>query len=69
MLRIAISLLTLFTFISAYAYKANPSIRSGNSNYEDEKYTDAEVEYRKGIQADKYSVEELSMMIEDLFNR
>ena len=57
MLRIAISLLTLFAFIPLFAYKANPSIRSGNSAYEDEKYTDAEVEYRKGIQADKYSVE------------
>jgi TolA-binding protein len=57
MLRIAISLLTLLSVTSVFAYKANPSIRSGNSNYEDEKYTDAEVEYRKGIQADKYSVE------------
>ena len=57
MLRIAISLLTLFTFMSAFAYKANPSIRSGNSAYEDEKYTDAEIDYRKGIQEDKYSVE------------
>ena len=57
MLRIAISLLTLLAFTSVFAYKANPSIRSGNSEYEDEKYTDAEVEYRKGIQADKYSVE------------
>ena len=38
MLRIAISLLTLFAFASVYAYKANPSIRSGNGEYEDEKY-------------------------------
>ena len=57
MLRIAISLLTLFAFASVYAYKANPSIRSGNGEYEDEKYTDAEIEYRKGLQADQYSTE------------
>jgi tetratricopeptide (TPR) repeat protein len=57
MLRIAISLLTLLFVSSAFAYKANPSIRSGNSDYEDEKYTDAEIEYRKGLQADQYSTE------------
>ena len=43
MLRIAISLLTLFAFIPLFAYNANPSIRSCNSAYEDEKYTEAEV--------------------------
>lgn len=57
MIRLVISLLTLFTFIPLFAYKANPYIRGGNGEYEDGKFTDAEIEYRKGIQEDKYSVE------------
>ena len=69
MLRLAISLLTLLAFTSVFAYKANPSIRSGNSAYEDEKYTDAEVEYRKGIQADKYSVESVYNLANSLYKQ
>lgn len=69
MLRLAISLLTLLAFTSVFAYKANPSIRRGNSAYEDEKYTDAEVEYRKGIQADKYSVESVYNLANSLYKQ
>ena len=39
------------------AKNANPDIRSGNAKYNDKEYTQAEIEYRKGIQADKQSVE------------
>ncbi|HOH96266.1 MAG TPA: tetratricopeptide repeat protein, partial [Candidatus Enterocola sp.] len=39
------------------AQEANPDIRSGNKLYKDQKYTDSEIEYRKGIQKDKKSIE------------
>ena len=41
----------------AMAQKANPDIRSGNKAFEKEDYTQAEIEYRKGIQKEKNSTE------------
>ena len=34
---------------SAHAQKEYKDIRSGNKAYEDGKYTEAEIEYRKGL--------------------
>ena len=39
------------------AQNANPSIRTGNKKYEKQDYTQAEIEYRKGLQEDKKSTE------------
>ena len=43
--------------IPAAAGNANPDIRSGNKLYEDGKFTESEIEYRKGIDTDDKSVE------------
>jgi tetratricopeptide (TPR) repeat protein len=42
---------------ASMAQNANPDIRKGNKQFEKEDYTQAEIDYRKGIQTDKKSVE------------
>ena len=42
---------------SAHAQKEYKDIRSGNKAYEDGKYTEAEIEYRKGLSKNSNSFE------------
>ena len=41
--------------VALFAQKGDGNIRNGNKFYEKEKYVDAEVEYRKGIEKDNKS--------------
>lgn len=60
--RIGINLLIIFVLmfsslsIFAQSKTSLKDVRRGNSLYEDGKYKDAEIEYRKGIERDRKSV-------------
>lgn len=49
-------LLTILT-LPAIAQKESPDVRKGNRDYKKEQYTDAEINYRKGIDKNNNSVE------------
>ena len=53
------NIIILFILISfqLFAQKESPDVRTGNKFYNSEKYTEAEVEYRKGLQKNPASFE------------
>jgi len=57
MKRLIFILLSVATLLSAHAQKESKDVRAGNKLYEEEKYTEAEVEYRKGLQKNPQSFE------------
>ncbi|MBP6284467.1 MAG: tetratricopeptide repeat protein [Paludibacteraceae bacterium] len=56
-MKVSLLLLFLTTFVSIFAQNVQQSVRDGNKLYENEKYGDAEVSYRKGLEKDRYSLE------------
>lgn len=48
---------TIMSVVSLYAQKESHDVRKGNKLYNDEKYTEAEVEYRKGLDKNSRSFE------------
>ena len=57
MKRLIFILLSATVWLSAHAQKESKDVRAGNKLYEEEKYTEAEVEYRKGLQKNTQSFE------------
>jgi tetratricopeptide (TPR) repeat protein len=55
--KILIILFFLFSVPSLFAQKANDDVRKGNGFYRSEQFTEAEVEYRKGLSKDSASSE------------
>lgn len=52
-----ILLLIAFNFLAVYAQEESSDVREGNKLYKSEKYVDAEVAYRKGLQKNQKSFE------------
>ncbi len=57
MKRLVFILSFIILMFSLYAQKESRDVRAGNKLYEAEKYTEAEVEYRKGLQKNAQSFE------------
>lgn len=50
-------LVTIFMLPGAFAQKESKDVRAGNRFYKDQKYADAEISYRKGLDKNKKSFE------------
>lgn len=57
MKRIEIMMMTFFCVMSVLAQKENNDVRTGNKRYDAAKFTEAEIEYRRALQANNKSFE------------
>jgi tetratricopeptide (TPR) repeat protein len=55
--RILVIFITLFCFAQAWAQQESPDLRRGNKEYKHENYTEAEVNYRRGLDKNNDSFE------------
>lgn len=57
-MKLLLTILICFATILTYSYSESPKkfIREGNKNYKEEKYIDAEVQYKKALESDSNSL-------------